>query len=123
MILANEMDRALWVSIEDYKKFLQILAPFAPHVTEELWGMFGEKQTINLSKWPKPDEKLMKDEEVKIVIQINGKFKMELMIQADDSEDVVKQKALTNEVVVKHIVGREVKKVIYVKNRLINIVV
>ncbi|MCX6752442.1 MAG: class I tRNA ligase family protein [Candidatus Nomurabacteria bacterium] len=131
MILSTEMEKAEYVLVEDFRKFLQILAPFAPHVAEELWQRTVLKEvsprtvlknSIHLSAWPKWDENLIKDEEVKIAVQINGKVRAEIMIQTDDSEDTVKQKALTNEIILKHMVGRDVKKVIYVKGRLVNIV-
>jgi leucyl-tRNA synthetase len=121
MILVNEMDKNE-VSVKDFKKFLQILAPFAPHITEELWAMFGEKKSITLSEWPKYDKNLIQDEELKIAVQINGKVKTEIMIKVDDTEEQIKKQTLLNEVVLRYIGGKEVKKVIYVKNRLINIV-
>ncbi|MES3031808.1 MAG: class I tRNA ligase family protein, partial [Patescibacteria group bacterium] len=123
MILATEMDKAQNVDREDYKKFLQILSPFAPHTTEELWATLGEKKSINLSDWPKWDESLIKDEEIKIAVQINGKVRTEMIIQAGDSEEYIKTEVLKNEVVGKYTTGQEIKKVIYVKNRLINIVI
>ena len=107
---------------EDYKKFLQILAPFAPHTTEELWSMLGEKKSIHLSSWPKWDGNLIKDDEIKIVVQINGKVRAEMIIPADEKEEDVKKRVLENEAVLKHISGQNIKKIIYVKNRLINIV-
>jgi len=122
MILATEMDKIESVSVEDYKKFLQILAPFAPHITEELWHMLGEKNSINVSPWPKWDESLIKDDEIKIAVQINGKVRTEIMIQAENSEEEVKKQVLANEVVVKYMSGATPKKVIYVKGRLVNIV-
>jgi len=127
MILATEIESAFakghGATKEDYKKFLQIFSPFAPHITEELWSMLGEKSSINLSNWPKWDENLIKDEEVKIVVQINGKVRVELMIPADLEEKDVRKKALANEVVLRYVAGKNVKKVIYVKNRLVNIVI
>jgi len=123
MILATEMEKAEAVSVEDYKKFLIILSPFAPHITEELWNMLGEKKSINFSAWPKWDEGLMKDEEVKIVLQINGKVRTEIMIRNGALEEEVKKQALSNEIISRHVSGKEIKKTIYVKNRLINIVI
>ncbi|MBI3888181.1 class I tRNA ligase family protein [Candidatus Nomurabacteria bacterium] len=122
MILATEMEKSE-VSIKDYKKFLQILAPFAPHVAEELWTALGEKKSIHLSAWPKYDESLIKDEEIKIAVQVNGKVRAEIMIGADESEEEIKNKAISSEGVLKYIEGKEIKKVIYVKGRLINIVI
>jgi leucyl-tRNA synthetase len=121
MILATEMEKEE-VSLEDYKKFLIIFSPFAPHVAEELWSTLGEKKSIHLSAWPKWDESLMEDEEIKIVVQINGKVRAEITIKTDETEDQVKEKALKNEVIIRHVAGQEIKKIIYVKGRLINIV-
>jgi len=122
MVLVNEMDKSE-VSVKDFKKFLQILAPFAPHITEELWSMFGEKKTIHISEWPSWDKNLVQDEEIKIAVQINGKVKTEIMIKIDDSEEEIKKQILSNEIVLKYVGDKEVKKVIYVKNRLVNIVI
>ncbi|MCC7160223.1 leucine--tRNA ligase [Candidatus Nomurabacteria bacterium] len=121
MVLVNEMDKEE-VGVKDYKKFLQILAPFAPHITEELWNMLGEKKTVHLSLWPKVDESLLEDKEIKIVVQINGKVRTEIMINVDESEEEIKKQVISNDIVLKFTNGGEVKKVIYVKNRLINIV-
>jgi leucyl-tRNA synthetase len=123
MILATEMDKSGVVEREDYKKFLQILAPFAPHMAEELWKLLGEKKSINISTWPKYDESAMKEEELKVVVQVNGKVRAEIMVQADEDEESVKQKALKNETILKFVSTNQVKKIIYVKGRLLNIVV
>ena len=127
MILANEMESAFaqgyGVTKKDYKKFLQILSPFAPHIAEELWNMLGEKNSISISGWPKWDKNLIKDEEIKIAVQVNGKVRAEIMIRTDNSEEEIKKKAVTNKTVLRHMAGRDAKKVIYVKNRLVNIVV
>jgi len=123
MILTTEMEKSENVKKEDFKKFLQILAPFAPHIAEELWQNLGEKKNISFSAWPKYDKNLIKDEEVKIAVQVNGKVRAEILIQVDENEEEIKKKALQNKLVVKFIEGKEIKKVIYVKNRLLNIVV
>ncbi len=123
MILATEMDKAIDLQATSYKLFLQILSPFAPHITEELWNMFGEKININFSSWPLFDESLIKDEELKIIVQINGKVRSEIIIQRNDKEEDVKNKALKNNIILKHIIGKDIKRVIYIKNRVINIVI
>jgi leucyl-tRNA synthetase len=123
MILSTEMERAPNISKDDYKKFLQILSPFAPHITEELWSMLGEKKSINMSVWPEWDKTLIQDDEVKIIVQINGKLRSEIMVPVDTSEEEVKKNAIKNEAVLKYVGGQEIKKIIYVKNRLINIVI
>lgn len=122
MVLLNEMERGE-VSVRDYKTFIQLLAPFAPHMSDELWNTLGEKKSITISEWPKFDPKLIIDEEVKIVVQVNGKLRSEIMIGQNEAEDAIKEKALRDEAVIKHLEGKTPKKVIYVKNRLINIVV
>src|SRR3989344_4557511 len=121
MIFVNEAEKQ-GVSKNDFKKFLQILSPFAPHITEELWSRLGEKKSINLSKWPEWDKNLIKDVEIKIAVQVNGKVRAEIVIGAEDAEAEVKSKALADEAVQKHLAGRDIKKTIYIKNRLINIV-
>jgi len=123
MMLASEMERAAQVSKEDYKTFLQVLAPFAPHIAEELWSMLGEKKSIHTSTWPAWDNSIIKDDEIKIVIQVNGKLRSELMVGVDESEEHIKNQALSDAVVQKYLQGKEPRKIIYVKNRLINVVI
>ena len=106
----------------NFKTFLQLLAPFAPHITEELWSMLGEKKSIHLSDWPVYDENKIKDEEIKIVIQVNGKVRGEVTIGVDEGEEEIKNKALEHTSVQKYLDNKKIKKVIYVKNRLMNIV-
>ncbi|MEX2052367.1 MAG: class I tRNA ligase family protein [Candidatus Paceibacterota bacterium] len=120
MVLVNEMDKSE-INKSDYKKFLQILSPFAPHLADEMWNALGEKKSINISKWPEYDSKMIKDEEVKIAVQINGKVRAEILVSASDTEEEVKKKALLDENVKKYTEGKEIKKVIYIKGRLINI--
>ncbi len=122
MILAGEMEKAESVSRDDFKKFLQILAPFAPHIAEELWRGMGEKKSIHLSAWPEYDAKLIVDDEIKIAVQVNGKVRGEMLIAPDTAEADVRSMALHMPKVIEFLGGEEPKKVIYVKNRLINIV-
>ena len=123
MILATEMENADSLNKEEYKKFLQILSPFAPHIAEELWSVIGEKKSINLSSWPSWDEGLMLDTEIKIVVQINGKVRAEILVALDAAEEEIKKLVLSHEAVVRHLGSIVPQKIIYVKNRLVNIVV
>jgi leucyl-tRNA synthetase len=123
MIFTNEINKLEFISQEAYEKFLKILSPFAPHITEELWQTLGHKKSINFESWPEADLQKIKNEEIKIVIQINGKVRAEMMIKADDNEENIKKQAVLNEVVSKHLSGQTVRKIFYVKGRLINIVV
>lgn len=122
MIFINEA-KAEELTVEDFKKFLQILAPFAPHIAEELWQNLGEEKSIHISTWPKFDESLLIEEEVKIMIQINGKVRGEIVAGHSESEEEVKVKALQSQQIQKYIIGQTPKKVIYIKGRLINIVI
>jgi leucyl-tRNA synthetase len=123
MILANEMEKSPSLKKDDYKKFLQILAPFAPHMTEELWRETGEKKSIYLSSWPSYDESKIKDETLRIAVQVNGKVRAEIEVSADISEAEVRDIALSNEVVKNWLKDQPVRRFIYVKGKLANIVV
>ncbi|MCC6323591.1 class I tRNA ligase family protein [Candidatus Nomurabacteria bacterium] len=123
MMLLNDMEKCESVQIKDYKIFLQILAPFAPHIAEELWLQMGERKSIHLSKWPKYDPKKLENETVKIGVQVNGKVRAELVIGKDEDEDEIKAKAMRDENVIKWMDGKSAKKIIYVKGRLVNIVI
>jgi len=123
MIFMNEMDKAKGISKNDFKMFLQILAPFASHITEEIWHNLGEKESIHLSSWPKWDEKKIIDDEVKIAIQVNGKVRAEIMVSKDMTEENIKEIAFKNKSIITWIENKEIKKVIYIINRVMNIVV
>ena len=123
MILATEMEKAHIVERAAFKRFLEILSPFAPHITEEIWFNMGGKKSIHLSLWPKWDDKMLIEEEVKIAIQINGKVRGEMVIPSGESEEKVKSRALALENIQKYLENKEPKKTIYVKGRLLNIVV
>ncbi|MFH1200901.1 MAG: class I tRNA ligase family protein, partial [bacterium] len=123
MIFINEVGKLESVSQSAYEKFLKIFSPFAPHLAEELWQILGHQKSINLESWPICDLSKIQEAEIKIVVQINGKVRAEMMISLDDNEELVKKKAFKNETVLRQLTGKEAKKVFYVKNRLINIVV
>jgi leucyl-tRNA synthetase len=123
MILVNTLEDEDNVSEKDYKMFLQILAPFAPHLTEEIWHDLGEEKSIHLSSWPKYDEAKIKDEKVKVIIQVNGKLRDEVEIDAELGEEEVKNLVLSREKIQTHIGGGEIKKFIYVKGKIANIVI
>jgi leucyl-tRNA synthetase len=123
MILLNEMEKAESVNVKDFKLFLQILAPFIPYVADKMWRELGEKKSIHLSKWPKFDPKKFANETIKIVVQVNGKIRTELVIQKEMDQEAVKAMALKDTAIIPWIEGKEVKRIIYVPGRLVNIVV
>jgi leucyl-tRNA synthetase len=123
MTLLNEWDKQELISQEEYKIFLQLLAPFAPHITEELWAEFDEKESIHLSGWPKFDYALVEDEEVTIGVQINGKLRGEITVSKDESKESIEEMALALPKIKEHINGKKVEKIIVVQGRIINIVI
>lgn len=122
MVLVNEMENND-IKKKDFEIFLQILSPFAPHITEELWSSFGNKKSIHVSPWPKWDKKKIIDEKVKIAIQVNGKVRSEITIDKEMTEEDVKIIALKNQDILPWISDKEIKRVIYVPLRIINIVI
>ena len=111
------------ISRNDFKKFLILLAPFAPHMTEEIWQSLGNEKSIFEAEWPKYEEALTRDDEIELVVQVNGKVRDKIKVSAEISEDEAKEKALESEKVQKYIEGKEIKKAIYVKGKLISLVV
>ena len=105
------------------EQLLLILAPFAPHLTEEFWEAIGNEYSIHNQDYPMYDEKYLVETEKEIAVQVNGKVRATIMISVDDSEDVIKEKALNAENVKRHLEGREIVKVIVIKGKIVNIVV
>jgi len=122
MILINKMEKNE-VSKDDFKMFLQILSPFAPHITEELWSLLGENKSINKSKWPKWDKKKIIENSIKIAIQVNGKVRAEIIISRDMTEESIKNMAFKDKNIITWIKNKEIKRVIYIPIRIMNIVV
>ena len=105
------------------EQLLLILAPFAPHLTEEFWEAIGNEYSIHNQDYPMYDEKYLVETEKEIAVQVNGKVRATIMISVDDSEDAIKEKALNAENVKRHLEGREIVKVIVIKGKIVNIVV
>ncbi len=123
MILVNKMEEANSFSKDNYLDFLKILAPFAPHITEELWHELGETGSIHVSDWPKFDAEKIKDEKIKIAVQVNGKVRDEIEIAPDISEEEVKEIALSSKAVKVFVGDQSVKKFIYISGKIVNIVI
>lgn len=123
MILVNEIEKIDFINKDDFKSFIKILSPFAPHVAEEIWQKLGEKESINKSSWPKWDKKKIIDEMIKIVIQVNGKVRTEIMISKDATEEQIKEISLKNNIIINWTKNKEIRKIIYVPGRVVNIVV
>jgi leucyl-tRNA synthetase len=123
MIFMNEMEKEEFIGIKEFKTFIQILAPFAPHITEEIWQTQGEKSSIHKSFWPKYNPKKIIEDTLKIAIQVNGKVRAEILIGVDLSEEEIKNIVLKEPALIPWIENKEIKRFIYIKGRIINIVV
>lgn len=123
MILTNALDKEEQIPQKVYEILLKILSPFAPFIAEELWSLLGYKGSIHLEKWPTYDTNKLVDAIVTIAIQVNGKVRDTIEVEFDSQENVVKEKALAKENVIKHLEWKEIKKIVYVKNKLLSIVV
>jgi len=122
MMIFINMIQQKGCSRDSFAKFLQVLAPFAPHLSEELWENLQGKSSLFLSEWPEYDEEKTIEQTVEIAIQVNGKLRETIKTKPDIKEEELKEKVLQLEKVKKFVHGQEIKKVIYVKGRLINIV-
>ncbi len=123
MILANAYQDFGCVPTHQREAFLQVLAPFAPHVTEELWQEEGKTFSIHRGGWPTYDTSKLVGTTFELVIQVNGKVRDKLTVAQDIGEDEAKKLALASEAVQKWLEGKEPKKVVYVKGRLVSVVV
>ncbi len=124
MILLNAFDKVEKIPQAIFEKFIILLAPFAPHICEELWEKLGHKDSITLASWPKFDQALLQKQLVTVGIQVNGKLRdtVELPMDTEDSPDLQKQ-VIAREKINKIIGNSQVKKFIYIKNKIISIVV
>ncbi|MDF2815527.1 MAG: leucyl-tRNA synthetase [Paenibacillus sp.] len=123
MIFVNEAYKTDKLPAEAMKQFTQMLSPLAPHLAEELWERLGGKESITYSNWPSYDEAYTVDNEVEIVIQVNGKIVERAQIANDTDEAAMQEIALGLAKVQEAIDGRSVRKVIAVKGKLVNLVV
>ncbi|MBP9763571.1 MAG: class I tRNA ligase family protein, partial [Candidatus Pacebacteria bacterium] len=122
MILTNEIFKN-GISKEDAKIVAQLLAPIAPHTAEELWEILGEKDSIHASEWPKFDPEMLINEEIMIPVQINGKIRSQVNVKNNISEEEIKAIVLSDETVKKWVGDVEIKKFIYVQNKLVSLVI
>ena len=121
MILLTQMERAPSAFAD--AAFLLLLAPFAPHITEEIFELRGSKESIHKTLWPKYDAAMVQDETFELVIQINGKVRDSVSVRADIGEREANQLAVAREKIQIALAGRKPQKVIFVPKRLINLVV
>jgi leucyl-tRNA synthetase len=123
MIFTNHLSKQSVRPKSVLEKFIQVLAPFAPHISEELWARLGHTESLAYEPWPKYDRWLIKEKQIELAVQVNGKIKDRITVAADSDEETIKQKALACEKVAAAIAGKEPKKIIVIKSRLVNIVI
>ena len=129
MELMNEMYKAReagaagteeWKEAQDI--YLRMMAPVTPHVAEELWAQLGKPYSVHTQQWPAVDEAAAKEDSIELPVQINGKVRDRIIVAAEASEEEVKAAALASEVVQKYLEGKEPRKVIVAKGKLVSVV-
>jgi len=123
MILTNEFSAASSINKETFETFLKLLAPFAPHLAEELWEKLGHSTSIFTESWPTFDPSLIVDEVVSMGVQINGKVRATISIAPDAEETIAKEIAFAEPNVAKWLEGKVIAKLVYVPGKILNIVV
>ncbi|HDT7882086.1 TPA: leucine--tRNA ligase [Enterococcus faecium] len=122
MVFINEAYKVDALPYEYIEGFVQLLAPIAPHMGEELWAILGNDGGISYAPWPTYDEPALVEDEVEVVFQVNGKVRAKSNVPRDLGKDELEKAALANEIVQEYIEGKTVRKVIAVPNKLVNIV-
>jgi leucyl-tRNA synthetase len=123
MILVNHLTKQSVVPKAAVEQLVLILSPFSPHIAEELWQKLGHNKSLAHEPWPKFDPELVKEAEIELAIQVNGKIKDKIVVPAQADDEQIKQTALASEKVIVALAGKSPKKVIVIKSRLVNIVV
>ena len=122
MVFINDCYKAEELPKEYIEGFVKLLAPVAPHLTEELWEQLGHTESITYETWPAFDEAKLVDNEIEIVVQINGKVKTKLMVPTDTTREQLQEIAMGEESIKEQIEGKTIRKVIAVPGKLVNIV-
>jgi leucyl-tRNA synthetase len=123
MEMVNAFYKDKFVTKKEFEIFLQLLNPFAPHITEELNQKLGNKEELAYIAWPTYDEEKTHDDEINLPVQVNGKLRANVLINKDEEESSVKEKVHANERIQSFTDGKQIVKEIYVPNRIYNIVI
>lgn len=123
MIFINELYKAENISKEIIKSFILLLAPYAPHLCEEIWHRLGNQESLAYEKWPDYNDAFTKEALVTVAFSVNGKVRAKKQVAFDMNEKDLEQNALDEELVKKHIYGKQVVKIIIVRNKMVNVVV
>lgn len=122
MVFVNEAYKVDALPYEYIEGFVQLLAPIAPHIGEELWAILGNEQDLSYAPWPTYDEAALIEDEVEVVFQINGKVRAKASVARDLSKEELEKTAMDDESIKEQLEGKTIRKVIVVPNKLVNIV-
>ncbi len=122
MICVNELSQSKCTNKELLKDVIKLLAPFAPHISEELWHALGETTSVCDAKWPEYNEEYLKENDIQMTVSFNGKARFQKVFSIDDSKEKIEKKVLADERTLKYMVGKTIVKIIIVPRKIINIV-
>ena len=122
MVFVNAAQKAKTIPREYAEGFVKLLAPVAPHMMEEIWSVFGHDESISYAKWPTYDPSKLVESTVEIMVQVNGKLRGKFEAAKDAPKDELEKTALAVPHVQKFLEGKDVKKVIVIPNKIVNIV-
>jgi len=122
MIFANHLSSQTVRPKSAVEKFILILAPFAPHIAEELWQRLGHSDSLAYEPWPQYDEELAKEKEIELAVQVNGKIKDRIIVGAETDEEQIKQRVFASKKVMAAMAGKSARKIIVVKPRIVSII-
>ena len=123
MSLVNEFNDHGSIKKEDLRTFLLLLNPVAPHITEEIWQSIGLEGFLHEARWPKYDEEKIKDDVIELPVQVNGKVRGTIVVNVDDTQDVIREKAKEDSNISRFLEGKNIVKEIFVPGKIYNIVV
>ena len=118
----NEFSKGGVFSKDDLEKLIVCIAPAMPHISEEIWVQTGHGYSVHMQEWPEIDESLLEDDTVEVPVQINGKVRGRVIVNADASEEKVREIVMAEDVFKSHLGDEEIKKFIYVPGKIVNIV-
>lgn len=122
MICVNELAQSKCTNKELLKDVIKLLAPFAPHISEELWHALGETTSVCDAQWPEYNEEYLKENDIQMTVSFNGKARFQKVFSIDDSKEEIEKKVLADERTLKYMVGKTIVKIIIVPRKIINIV-
>ncbi|TPR38760.1 leucine--tRNA ligase [Apilactobacillus micheneri] len=122
MVFVNECYKQNTLYLKYIEGFIKLLAPIVPHMTEELWNKMGHEDSISYAKWPTYDESKLVDDEIQMVVQVNGKVRAHIKVANDMQKDAIQEVALNDDKVKEFTDGKTVRKVIVIPGKIVNIV-